>query len=704
MLALRKLTIDSNAASGYSSPTVPKQPESWKTSIEDRKITNLRQKVVAQHSGRPSELPIVKDFKDKNSLKEIKSQLDRLPNSFRRPLRAGAHRFHSLLKRSLARTSWPHIRYRKWIKRYDVITPELRKALADDISRWPRSPLISVIMPSYNIDPKWMSEAIDLVRNQIYPNWELCISDDASTNPGVRPLLQEYAALDTRIHVTYRPENGHISINSNAALFLATGDYIALVDIDDLISEDALFWVAREITIHPGVDLLFSDEDKIDSAGKRFDPYFKSAWNLSLMLSQNAFSHLGVYRRDLVNQVGRFREGYEGAQDHDLVLRCAARTTADRIRHIPRVLYHWRTLPSSTAAARSAKSYAWEAGRRAISDYLQHWNIRAQVKPALGAYYQVEYEPPRLWPLVSIVVPTTLSGDATAKCILSVLSKSTYENFELLILMHASHIRAAENNRALKPILEDQRVRIVEHDLANFNFSAVSNLGARSARGEFLCFLNDDVEVITEDWIERLVVRVTLDGVSAAGAMLYYPSNHIQHAGIILGIGGVAVNAFTSLRRGYHGPFGRAGLEQDYSCVTAACVLIRGKAFEDVDGFDEKLPVAFNDVDLCVKLRRGGGRIVWTPTVEMLHHESLSFGDHNAPRRRDQFRRDVRLMRERWGHTLDNDPYYNPNLSIKPRSVFSLAWPPRLPAPMRVVSGLSETSISRTCQLTLESS
>jgi GT2 family glycosyltransferase len=590
--------------------------------------------------------------------------------------------------------------YQSWIKRFDAVTPELRAALVADISRWPSRPLISVIMPSYNIDPRWLSQAIDSVRNQIYPHWELCISDDASTNLEIRPLLEEYAARDPRIRVTFRAENGHISVNSNAALDLANGDYIALLDADDLLSEDALFWVGREIVLHPEADLIFSDEDKIDEHGTRFDPFFKSAWNPALMLSQNAFCHLGIYRRRLVENVGRFRKGYEGSQDHDLVLRCAAKTTPDRIRHIPRVLYHWRALPSSTATEISAKSYAWEAGRRAIADYLHHIGASATVNSAARIYYQVDYEMPRPARFVSLVIPTILSGSIPAKCIQSVLSRSSYQNFELLILAHANHVRAGEKDPQFARILADGRVRIVEHAQSPFNFSSVCNLGASSSRGDILCFLNDDVEVITQEWIEKLVARVSLEGVGAAGPMLYYPSSRIQHAGVILGLGGVADHAFKHMRRGNVGPFGRGGLEQDYSCVTAACIVIRRKAFEDVGGFDEALPVAFNDVDFCIKLRRSGARIIWTPTVEMYHHESLTFGHHDAPARRAQFQHDVRLMRERWGGVLDSDPCYNPNLGVMPGSVFSLAWPPRFPDAMQIVDGLGRTSISRTSQLT----
>ena len=410
-------------------------------------------------------------------------------------------------RRLLANSRLASRRYLLWIRKYGVITPTLRDHMRADIGTWPARPLISVIMPSYNIDPKWLGQAIESVRHQIYPHWELCISDDASTLPGIRPLLERFAAEDPRIRVTFRNENGHISVNSNTALALASGQYIALMDADDLLSEDALFWVSREIAGHPDVDLLFSDEDKIASDGKRFSPYFKSAWNPALMLSQNAFSHLGVFRRSLVQEVGGFRKGFEGSQDYDLVLRCAERTTLDRIRHIPRVLYHWRALPDSTASTASAKSYAWEAGRKAIAEHLQRRGVAARVKPALGSYYQVDYDGLAHAPPVSVIVPTTLTGVTTAKCLDSILAKSSYEKFQLVLLAQSARVDAARRVGALAKILEDRRVRVVAYDDQPFNFSRVSNLGARSSEGSMLCFLNDDVEVISKDWLERMVAR-----------------------------------------------------------------------------------------------------------------------------------------------------------------------------------------------------
>lgn len=588
------------------------------------------------------------------------------------------------------------LRYRRWIKKYNIITPKLRRRMAADIATWPFHPLISVIMPSYNIDPKWMELAIESVVLQIYPHWELCISDDASTRVGIRPLLEHYAAKDSRILVTFRSVNAHISVNSNTALKLAKGSYIALLDADDLLSEDALFWIAREIVIHPDVDLLFSDEDKIDSNGKRFDPYFKSAWNPALMLAQNAFSHLAVFRRSLVEEIGGFRKGFEGSQDYDLVLRCAEKTTIDRIRHIPRVLYHWRALPSSTASGASAKSYAWVAGKKAIGEHLQRLGVGARIEPALTNYYQVEYDPPRAAPLISIIVLTTFSTNTAAKCLDSVLTKSSYGDFELLLLAQQNHIRSARSSGEFANILMHPRLRIIEYEDHAFNFSRLCNLGARRANGRLLCFLNDDVEVITEDWLERLVARIELDDVAVVGPMLYYPFRLIQHAGVILGVGGVADHASKRRPRGYAGYFGRGRLEQDLSCVTAACMLLKREIFEIVGGFDESLPVAFNDVDLCIKIRQTGARIVWTPTVEMVHYESLTLGHHDSPARREQFRGDVRALQARWRDALASDPYYNPNLSLIAGAMFSLAWPPRLPDPMQILSHHGETSISRT--------
>jgi O-antigen biosynthesis protein len=603
------------------------------------------------------------------------------------------------VKRLLRTFGIPRRNYSKWVRSYSTITSKLRPAFVADIARWPSHPLISVAMTHCKSDSVWLRQSIESVREQIYPHWQLCTAGDTSTAAEVQSLLKGYAAQDSRIQVRLSDEHGDQSVNGNAPLTLAQGDYIALMNADDLLSEDALFWMAREIAIYPDTDLLFSDEDKVDHKGKRFDPYFKSAWNPALMLSQNAFSRLGVYRRSIVEQVGRFREGYEGAEEYDLVLRCCEQTNADHIRHIPRVLYH-RMARSDTAAPDSAaKSAGWQAGQAAIADHLQRSGINARVAEVHGCYYQVQYDAPRQLPLVSIVIPTTLSTAITAKCLRSVLTVSSYNNFEVFLLVHTEQLRAAEANPSFAEILTDGRVRLIGHEEAPFNFSRISNLGSRSAAGEFLCFLNDDIEVLTSGWLERLVARAILDDVGAVGAMLYYPSGSIQHAGVLLGVNNVADHPFNSQPRGSCGYFGRAALEQDYSCVTAACLLVRRKTFDSVGGFDEALPTAFNDIDLCVRVRRTGARIVWTPSVEMIHRESHTFGPPDAPRRHNQHLRDIAEIRQRWEKALDADPCYNPNLSLRHDSMFLPAWPPRVLSPMLIIAADTMLSISRTSQL-----
>ena len=590
--------------------------------------------------------------------------------------------------------------YEQWVRTYSTIDAPLRTRLTAQVAELPMRPLISVIMPSYNIEPRWMSEAIASVRRQIYPYWELCIADDASTLPGVRELITQEAAADARIRVTFRATNGHISASSNSALDLATGDYVALVDADDRLPADALFCVAREIASRPDVDLIFSDEDKIDADGRRFDPLFKAAWNPALMLSQNAFCHLGVFRRALVEKVGRFREGYEGAQDHDLVLRCAEATTPERIRHIPRVLYHWRVLPNSTATDLESKPYAAIAGGVVVEDHLRRQGIKGRVEPVFGSFYQVIYEAPDPAPLVSIIVPTTLRDQVTARCVRSVLGSTRYADFELLLVATEPDLAAARADGAMAPLLADSRVRTVEHASLPFNYSEVNNRGAAEARGQLLCFLNDDVAVINSDWLTQLVARVCLDGVGAAGPLLYYPSDLVQHAGVLLGVGDVADHAFRGMRRGQLGYFGRGTLEQDYTCLTAACLLLRRDLFEAVGGFDAMLPAAFNDVDLCIKIRRTGARIVWTPTARMYHHESLTFGPHNEPGRAEQFERDVAIIRDRWVDVIDNDPVYNPNLSLDRDRQFELAARPRtLTTSNDGKPGSARTAIARTGML-----
>jgi len=565
--------------------------------------------------------------------------------------------------------------YAAWIARYSTVTEAFRADARREIAAMASPPLISVLTPVYETPERWLDAAIRSVRNQLYPHWELCLSDDASTDPAVRRVLERHAAEEPRIRLHFRNIRGHISANTNDALEMARGDYVALLDADDLLSEDALYRMAMAIVGDPALDLLFSDEDKLDPRGRRTAPSFKTDWNPALMLAQNAFSHLGVYRRTLVQTAGGFRQGFEGAQDHDLALRCARLTEPKRIRHLPHILYHWRETEGSTAAGADRKPYAFEAGRRAVEEHLRALGLDAAVEPAPNHWLQVQHRLHRT-PPVSVIIPTT-AGALFHRCIETLADRTTYPDLEVLVVVTERHRTPLYANPHTAALIAAGRLTPVVYPDEPFNYSKVNNLGARHARGEVLCLLNDDIEVATPDWLERLVARLELEGVGAVGARLFYPDGKVQHAGVVLGVGGVAAPLFTGRPAEYLGPGGRAVLEQDLSCVTAACLATHRAVFDAVGGFDESLPVAFNDVDLCLRIREAGHRILWTPTVELLHHESATFGSHNAPARQEQFARDCAIMRERWGPALDSDPFYNPNYSLD--VPFALASPPRRP-------------------------
>ena len=569
--------------------------------------------------------------------------------------------------------------YAAWIEQYDQLSDEDRVVFRRAFERFAHRPTISILLPVYNTKPEYLERAIQSVTGQLYPHWELCISDDASTDPAVREVLERAAKSDPRIKVTYRDKNGHIAENTNSALTVASGDYVGVLDHDDELAEQALFWFADDIRKNPGAAIVYCDEDKLDADGERSAPLFKSDWNPALITAQNYVCHLTVYRRDLLERAGGFRAGLEGSQDHDLLLRCTDLVEPHRIRHIPRVLYHWRSHAGSTAseAGLEGKPYAWDAGARAIGEHLTRRGIAATVRPTAGQFYQVEYSCPSPAPKVTVVIPTAFKLESVERCLTSVLRRTSYPNAEFIITADRASLQAAPQRNFVDSIKADPRVRMLIYDELPFNYSRTNNRAVRHSDAPIICFLNDDVEVITPDWLEKLVARVLQEGVGAAGAMLYYPTDTIQHAGVILGMGGVAGHPFLNLPRGSKGYYGRAILEQDLSCVTAACMVVRREAFDAAGGFDEELAIAFNDVELCIRLRQKGWRIVWTPAVEMYHYESISVGKHNAPHRHSLFQQEVRLMRERWGGLLDADPFFNPNLSLASLN-YTLAFPPRL--------------------------
>lgn len=570
--------------------------------------------------------------------------------------------------------------YQTWIEIYDG--PAFDGAAPLD--EWLLdTPLISVVMPVYNPPERWLRRAIESVREQLYSHWELCIADDASTAPHVRAVLEEAAAADPRIKVRYRSENGHISAASNSALDLVAGEFVGLLDHDDELAPDALFEVAAALDARPQTDLIYSDEDKIDEDGRRHHPYFKPDWMPDLITGQNFVSHLSVYRTSLVRAVGGFRVGYEGSQDWDLVLRAVERTTPDRIVHIPKVLYHWRAIPGSTAVRVSEKNYSVDAARRALAEHFERRGDRVELLPVPGDNWRVKYPLPPEPPLVSLVIPTRNQVAYLKRCVDSILEKTTYPSFEILIVDNGSDDPAAlEYLRSLQdgshPLLRPgRRVEVLRRD-APFNYSALNNDAASRARGQLLGLLNNDLEVISPDWLEEMAGQALRPDIGCVGAMLYYPNDTIQHAGVVLGLGGVAGHAFRHFPRATDGAFNRARLAQNYSAVTAACLVVRAELFQRVGGLDEQaLAVAFNDVDLCLKVRAAGYRNLWTPFAEFYHHESVSRGPEDTVEKFARFRAEIATMQERWGRLLENDPAYNPNLTLDFPD-YSLASPPRL--------------------------
>jgi len=574
--------------------------------------------------------------------------------------------------------------YAAWIRDCETLSDADRSAIRDHIARLAAKPLISIVMPAYETPEKLLREAIASVKAQFYPHWELCIADDASPSATVQRVVMEEAATDPRIKFVRCATNGNISAATNAALALATGEFVALMDHDDLLAERALYEVAVELNAHPDADMIYSDEDHIDAAGRRHTPYFKPGWNVDLMLGHNLFSHLGVYRRDLVTRVGGLRIGFEGSQDYDLALRVAAATTDDRIRHIPAILYHWRQLGTSFSRSRTDTCVA--AARRAVSEFLDASGAADQYRliapPDVPTWTRVQWLLPEHPPRVSLIVPTRDRADLLQRCVDGLLNRTDYPDIELLIIDNES--QAAETLDLLAMLARDKRVRVIPFPGA-FNYSAINNEAAALATGEVLVLINNDVDVIEPGWLREMVGHVLRPKVGAVGARLLYANRTIQHAGVALGVcgfedgPGVAGHFGTETDANDPGYFGQSALTREVSAVTGACLAVRKSVFESVGGLDaEHLSIAFNDIDLCLRLRAGGLRIVWTPFAELYHLESASRGFDLDPGKIDRFRREYYTMRERWGPVLDNDPFYNINFS-RFDAAFRLAAPcPRI--------------------------
>ncbi|WP_010312499.1 glycosyltransferase family 2 protein [Synechococcus sp. CB0101] len=564
--------------------------------------------------------------------------------------------------------------YEAWRAEFGT-TAEEKQAMAAWAEALPQPVPIAVLMPVFNPKPEWLQAAIDSVRAQLYPHWQLCIADDRSTDPRIQPLLEAAMAADPRIQVVFRERNGHICASSNSALELVQAPWVALLDHDDLLPDEALIWVAKAIAEHPQARLFYSDEDKLSPAGELFDPYFKGDWNPVLMEGQNMSSHLGVYATDLVRRVGGFREGFEGSQDHDLVLRCSEQLRREQIVHIPRVLYHWRVHPQSTAGGAKAKPYTVQAAERAISEHLQRRALPLRQISWTPVGFRAELALPELPPRVSVIIPTRNGLQVLRPCLISLLERTRYPDFEVLVVDNGSDDPATL--QFLAGLEQQGQIRVLP-DPSPFNYSALNNRAVNHASGELICLLNNDIEVVDPGWLEELVVQALRTGVGAVGARLLYPNRTLQHGGVLLGVGGVANHAHLGWPGDHPGYFSRAQLTQEMAAVTGACLLVRRSHYEAVGGLnEEQLKVAFNDVDFCLKLREQGLQNVYAPAARLIHHESVSRGQDLSAEKAARFAAEVDWMQQRWGDQLPHDPAYNPNLSLD-NPHFRLAWPPRV--------------------------
>jgi len=556
-------------------------------------------------------------------------------------------------------SSDPYIRFinSKILREKDIFR------LKSNIEDFKIKPTFSIVMPVYNPPIEFFKKALESVLNQVYDNWELCLADDCSTDPEVKKTIKHYSKNNSRIKVKYRTENGHISKASNSALEMTTGDFIVLMDQDDELAINALYENVKLINEHPKADLIYSDEDKIDEDNNHSYPHFKPDWSPDSLLSRNYLGHLTVFRASIFKQIGGWRVGFEGSQDYDLVLRFIEET--ENIFHIPEVLYHWRVHSTSAAAGEDAKPYAYIAAQKALTEALIRRGETGNVSFLDGFRgYSIRYKIKDPDKKVSIIIPTKDKTDVLSVCIESIFSKSTYKNFEIIVIDNNSSESKFFKLMEKWKTKEPERFKYIKAPI-KFNFSSLVNIGYKNSTGEYLILLNNDTEVISPDWIEGMIEQAQRPSIGVVGCKLLYPNETIQHAGVIIGMGGVAGHALVGEHRFGPGYFNYVNMANNYSALTAACVMVRKDAFEEVNKFDEEFTVEYNDVDFCLKLLEAGYHNIYLPHVELFHHESITRGHPHATK--ESYERhivEVNKFKSKWLKYIKHDPCYNPNLTL----------------------------------------
>ena len=556
--------------------------------------------------------------------------------------------------------------YEAWLARHKVDKRTLRR---QKHAAFAQKPLISIVIPLYCTPLPYLKELLESVRRQSYENWQLCLAD-GSPDDKAKEFIEKHYGREKRIVYRKLEENGGISVNTNEAVALATGEYLMLCDHDDTLESDALYEIVKAIN-DTGADVLYTDEDKVSMDGQHyFDPNFKPDFNLFRLRENNYICHIFVVKKSLTDETGLLRSEFDGAQDYDFIFRCIEAVDPSEIYHIPKILYHWRCHEDSTAENPESKTYAFEAGKRAIEAHYERTGIHAEVYQGefLGLYrtrFIRDHDP-----LISIIIPNKDHIDDLKRCMDSIDKKSTYQNYEYIIVENNS---TDDKTFAYYKELEasNPKAHVVYWD-REFNYSAINNYGASFAKGEYVLLLNNDTEIINDDCLEELLGYCMRSDVGAVGARMYYEDDTIQHAGVVIGFGGIAGHCFVLQPRGTTGYCHRIICAQDYSAVTAACMMVKKEAFDKVGGLTEELAVAFNDIDFCMKLRAAGYLIVYNPYAELYHYESKSRGLEDTPEKVARFNKEIQIFEKRWPDILRNgDPYYNPNLTLKSQD-FSL--------------------------------
>lgn len=568
------------------------------------------------------------------------------------------HGFKALYHKLQSMSIDPDAAYAIWFAAHRVTAEELEEQKKTTFAIQPK---ISIVIPLYNTQIPFLKAIIDSVIYQSYSNWELCLAD-GSTVDEVEQYIKEHYGTETRIRYERLKENLGIAGNTNKALSMATGDFVMLTDHDDLLELDALYEMVKLINEDPQLEIIYTDEDLTDETGEKFSsPRFKPDYNLDFLRSINYICHIFMVKKEIMDKVGGFRKEFDGAQDWDMILRCCE--LSEHIGHVPKILYHWRAYEASTAGNPESKLYAIDAGKAALEEHYKRLGIDAELEYTdifimFRTIMKVKGNPK-----ISIIICNKDEVPTLKTCVESILNKSTYSNYEIIIVENNS---TDEQTFAYYKELEqkDSRIRVVYYK-EEFNYSKVNNFGAQYATGDYYILLNNDTEVITPNWMEQMVGYCQRDDVGIVGAKLLYPDNTVQHCGVVVGVGGFAGHILTQSTREDVGYFGRLQAIQDISAVTAACLMIKKSVFDEVGGLTESFKVALNDIDLCLKVREKGHLIVMNPGVELYHYESKSRGMEETPEKHERFKGEISRFRDRWKDILEKgDPYYNPNLTL----------------------------------------